>query len=448
MAVTLTGAGGLFTRLGKIGKAVNAQNEWRGMSGSLVGKALAADFITPVLAQVDGDNANIRGTTKDLLNALATQLSSTGQGALLSALQTAAQNLIIQQVNADTPLSALSVKAAMTELIAQMTTGGYYVSPNTISAAVTPGGSNVGNGVLLTSTKDGAANAVQYLFNETINLSATSIATAGAEQFTAVGAMAQSDYLSYLWPGGSGCATSIVACDPAVSGSVLTNGAFETFTVANTPDNWTITVGTAGTHIFKELTTIHKGAAGIKIVGGATLTAIEQTIAGLTPLTQYAVNLFAKVDVVPAAGVLTVELIDGSGTVINDNAGTANSFTVTLSGLTTSFAAKNAFFRLPATVPSTVKLRIRISTALSGGSNLFIDTCAMKLATSLYAGGPQAVLFAGATNYGGADTFSIAGSNNYAGKWQGMLNRLLNMPNLGLYMPTTGSTLVNDSLLT
>ena len=114
------------------------------------------------------------------------------------------------------------------------------------------------------------------------------------------------------------------------------------------------------------------------------------TAGTVQPLTSYAVNLALKVDVVPAAGVLTIDLIDGNSNVIQDAQGNNNSFAVTLSGATTSWVFHSGVFRMPRALPAAMFLRIRLSTGLSSGSNLFIDHLAMGALTRLYNGGPGA----------------------------------------------------------
>ena len=447
MAVTLTGAGGLFTRLGKIAKALHAENEWRGASGSLVGTSLAA-FVDVAESELDGDSVAIRSTAGTLLTDLAQTLSD--QRLIQLSLQNFAKALIIEQVNEDTPLPALIVQAAIAQLIAQMKTGGYHVAAPTISVGITPGGSNVGNGVMLAAAVDGADLPTQYQFNETVLLAPSSTKTLGSEVFLATGAAAQKDPLHWLWPGGSGIALDgITSCDPAAGKNYATSGGFDVFTAANTPDNWTIDVGTAGTDLFSEGTTKYAGANALRFAGGTGHnTQISQALIGIQPLTTYPLNLWLKCDVVPAAGVLTIDLVDGSGTVINDEQGNANSLAVTLSATSTSFVAHNKFFRTPNGIPAVLKIRVRLSTALSGGSNLYIDSLALPQATSLYAGGPTVQFFSGSTNWNGDDYFSLAVNNDYGSKWQQAFNQLFGMPALGLLLPTAGATLIAESLLT
>jgi hypothetical protein len=178
---------------------------------------------------------------------------------------------------------------------------------------------------------------------------------------------------------------------------------------------------------------------------GSQLTAIQQPVS-LKALTQHAVNLWALADVVPAAGVITVDLVDGiGGSVIADQAGTNNSFTITCSALTTSFVAKNGVFRTPKILPATVYLRIRITTAISAGTSVFLDHCALEEMVELYKGGPFAKVFSGKTAFykGDAqvlpDYFTLTSTNDYAGEIQTWMDRNFQMREKGLLLPSNSA---------
>jgi len=181
----------------------------------------------------------------------------------------------------------------------------------------------------------------------------------------------------------------------------------------------------------------------------AQLTTLNQAVA-LKALTQYAFNLWMLADVVPAAGVITVDLVDGiGGTVVNDEAGTANSFTITCSALTTSFVAKNGVFRTPKIMPTAIYLRIRISTAVSAGTSIYFDHAALVEMTELYKGGPSAAIFSGKTpmrkaatdGQVEADYFLLTCANDYRGELQTWFDRNFNMREKGFLLPSlTGET--------
>lgn len=201
---------------------------------------------------------------------------------------------------------------------------------------------------------------------------------------------------------------------------------------------------------------VYKGAKALEFDSdGAQLTVIQQRVESkLEALAQYACNMWMLADVVPAAGVIRVSLWDGSA-VINDAQGTANSFTQACASLTTSYVAKNGVFRTPRVMPPVVYFRIEITTAISGGTSVFVDNCALKKMDALYNGGPEVALFSGAARFrkGGEqqtpDKFTLTATNNRAGAMQEQFDRNFAMRDKGLLLPsdTGGTETVLDSLI-
>lgn len=298
---------------------------------------------------------------------------------------------------------------------------------------------------------------------------------------------------------------------------------------------------------------------------GSQLTVMQQRLTTLEAFTAYAVSLWAIADVVPAAGRITVDLVDGvSGSVIRDAAGMLNSFrfsctdlsasswkhttqlvsavnevqtltitgtptggnfTLTFDGQTTGNIAYNAnaaavqsalealsniavgdvtcgggalpgtpvtitftgrlaarrlpeitansagltggttptatiatttdgspaepVFRMPAVIPELVYFRIRISTAISAGTSVFLDHAALARMSSLYPGGPLAALFGGSKNFARGDTMTLTTTNDRAGLLQEWFARNFDMPSLGLLLPsdTGGAETIPDSVV-
>ncbi len=188
---------------------------------------------------------------------------------------------------------------------------------------------------------------------------------------------------------------------------------------------------------------------------GSQLTAIYAPLS-LLPLRQYAFCSRMLADVVPAAGVITIDLVDGiGGSVIADAQSTNNSFTVDCTALTTSFAAKTGVFRTPRVLPSIVFLRIRITTAVSSGTSIFIDHAALAEMREIYRGGPSAAIFSGKTPFTkgttqqAGDYFTITVTNNRAGEFMEWFDRNFEMRQKGLILPSDsgGSETQADSLI-
>jgi len=454
MTIPLTGTGGLFTRLGKIGRLVKDINVYQ--------LSTFTNDLEAIVAQYD--------TERDL----AAPLTQSGDGGKLAVggfsgqLTTAAIGTINRMVFRDNPqLSRDSIFISLSELIRQM------IGANTVKACTITGSvsaiTGTGNGVVVFSTKRADGLVQENTFAETALLKCTADsqsggATAGNETFLFSGDAAQPSAFHPEWPLGSGASQSFTATDASKDNSannLLTNSDFETFTVANTPDKWTIAAGVAGTDVFSEASVVYTGTKALKLAGGtATNTSLTQTfnltagtLGKLKPTTEYAHNFFTKVDVVPASGVLTVDLIDGSNAVINDDQGVANSYTVALNGLITSYAAKNGVFRTPKLLPTTIKLRFRLSTVLPGGSNLFLDHMGFTEMKKLYPGGPFFAVFSGATAYLLNDFYSVTFTNDRGGAsnlntFQTKFDQWFNMRQLELLLPSAGSPTISDSLLT
>jgi hypothetical protein len=193
-----------------------------------------------------------------------------------------------------------------------------------------------------------------------------------------------------------------------------------------------------------------RGARAVELDSdGAELTTLMVQVA-LQPLTQYAASLFAQVDSVPAAGVLTVDLVDGvGGTVIADEQGTNNSYTIDATALTTAWAASSGWFRTPATLPAQCYLRIRISTAVSNTTSVFLDEVALVAGNELYPDGPVISIIEGEDAWEPSDRAVIALTNDRAGKIHEWLDRVFGLRERRLLFPTdsSGTETVDDALV-
>lgn len=456
MAIALTGTNGLFTRLGKILLILADTNTWQGTTLAGDVSSLYGQFTNTIgLSLIDGNDAQFNSG----------QLSAEGY---LAYLQTVAQSVINEMVYADVPqLSNSDLGLSLAELIRQMKVSSDSVKADTIAQTVTAGSSNHGTGVCVCSTKTADGLVAEYSYPETVTLTCTSdtsnsAVTAGNEGFTATGQVAITDTLSWQYPGGSVAQLSLSAINATADnsqGNLLTNSDFETWTVSNIPDDWTIATGTAGTTVLRS-STAYRGTYSLNLHGnGSENTCVTQLFNDSSgtpgiPLyqTQYALSVWVKVDVVPAAGVLTFDLYDGSA-VIADQQGTNNTYSITLSGLgNTNWNNYNITFRTPYIMPTTVKLRIRLSAALTNNRNVYIDSLGFGVTSQLYQGGPSFAVFSGATPFYHPDYFSAAITNNHGGAsnlkdFQTGFQRLFNMTQLGLILPSAASPTISNGLI-
>lgn len=529
----------LFTRLGKMMHAAETLN-----TASLTTVPAEVEDVTDEFAS---GSLELRDCVSRLPQAVAGWQSQSRS--LFVALQQAAKDTLITMVEADNPQEKTDLGTYLEELIAQMVTATEDVDACTVGATATAGGSNSGDGKLILSTKRGDGLVNENLLVEDMVCSVT--AASGQAATLKVQGEVSVPKSASNWPQGSGANRTLSAISPSSNSNLLSNSGFEDEeTLANSPDEWTVVVGTVGTTLkitdvevqqiavtgpptaglyqinwtnpaSKVLTTdwlafdatgsdvqaalralpglelievettgtsplythvitfigVGGNLSQITITNGTTggtytpsttttgsthvygagkalefdgdasqLTQIRQLLSGLKSQTPYTFNGWFKTDSVPAAGVLTIDLYDGSA-IINDDQAVANSFTIDCTTLTTSFVAYNGTFRLPRVVPAIVYLRIRLSTALSNTSSVYIDHCSFGQASELYAGGPYAALFSGAVGFAIGDTFTIAVTNNRAGEFQEWFERFFDMRAKGLLLPSDSSGSIADSLI-
>ncbi len=452
MAVTLIGAQGLFTRLGKIINLINQINTFRS---------------TTLTTEVDDITDEYGDDRQDLVDGLFTQAASNraANDAFLEDLRQLAEDTVIQMVYDDAKINPQTLTVALTELIRQMEATADDVDASTVSATLAYTAGNNGDGKGGISVISPKGTALENVFDETVTLlvtadSQTGGTTEGQEEFTIDGDAAVNG-LEPEWPDGSGATgtlTVISAQEDAVS-NLLTNSDFETFTVANTPDQWDLDTGVAGTDIFSAGTPNHYiGTTALRFLGnGAQLTRISQifddsgngTAGELLPNTVYGVNVVTKVSGVPAAGVLRLSLQTTGDAIINDDEGTANSYTISLPGETTTYAHHYGTFRTPKALSAGTQFVIELTTALSAGVSVYIDEAAIAPATQLYPGGPYVTMFQGAAKWVTGDRVTATVVNDYAGEFQSAFERMFEMRAKNLILPSdTGATeTVADSLI-
>lgn len=250
-------------------------------------------------------------------------------------------------------------------------------------------------------------------------------------------------------PGLSSVTVSATGTSPNYTHSV-------TFTGVPNPSPLSYTSGlTGGTPTITVTTTtpgsayVTRGARALEFIGnGSTLTTIQVPVS-LTKNTCYCLNLWACVDVTPAAGVLTVDLIEGIGeATLTDDEGNDNSFTVDLTSLTASPAAQNGCFHTPLNMPDQVYLRLRLTTALSTGSSLFVDECCLVAMTELYRGGLFVAAFSGSDDYQLEDYAEITVTNDREGSLHEWLHRFLDLGGKQILLPISSPGTQTDSLIT
>lgn len=219
------------------------------------------------------------------------------------------------------------------------------------------------------------------------------------------------------------------------SQNALTGGSTPTITHA------TLTAGSAY---------VMRGARAVEFdSNGSQLTSLMCPVA-LDAQKQYAVCVWMACDVAPAAGAFVVDLVDGvAGTVIADDEGVNNTFTIDATGLAGSFNDYTGVFRTPVDLPATVYLRIRISTPVSSGTSVFLDEASLVEMTELYTGGLYVAAFAGSVDQEVGDDVQLTVSNDRAGEIHEWLDRLFNLRTSRKLLPSDNAGLetIDDALI-
>jgi hypothetical protein len=448
MTVALTGSGGLFTRLGKIGKVLNEINTFVGTT-------------------VPGDVQNIQDqyqSNEEMIPTLESdkESSENNYAGFISSLQTVAQTTMIDMVNNDVLQVDQQLSTAITELIIQMQGSSNSIQSNTLGGTITADSGNIGNGVVVVSMKDNNGKNLEGAYNEVQTVTCVADAqtgglTSGNESFVFFGQYPQSNELSYSWPMGSGSQVTTAAVSASLdnqNNNLLTDGDFEDTWTANVPANWAVITGTAGTEILQETSLFYTGANALKLVGTGTDPKIAQafgngttgTAATLRPLTTYAVSFWARASAA-TTGSLVIRLYDVTNSAVMEDASTnSNSSTVNLTSLTTTYQNFSAVFRTPRALPASYRLEIG-GTTIQSGHDIYVDHVALAPMIQTYSGGPFVAVFSGSIPFILNDGFGASITNNYASGWGTFLERMFNLNNLGLVFPTSGSPTIADSLL-
>lgn len=456
--------GNLFNRLGKVGALV---------------KNLRSYLSTQLTAMTD-PSTGVEGqynSEPDLQAVMGSAyigiLSGTG-GSLGGTVQSLAHDTVNRMVFRDNPqpgqsLTSSNNLASLQEMIRQMKVSGASVLA--VAVAATPGSfTGVGNGAVVASTKRPVDGLVlENTFAENILLVCSSDSysgsrSAGNETIQVTGAGNQSDVFAFNWPLGSNCRSSLTVIDGNTSngrGNLLTNSGFATW-VAGAPSNFIVDAGSAT--ISQETGLVYDGTSALKITGdGTTLTALRQpfgngttgTAGTLSPLSQYAVNVYLRRDGAAAAnGTLTIDLVDAGNNVLNDQNNAANSFSINLTQLTTSYQAFGGVFRTAQILTATPFLRLRLTgTPLTVNRGVYLDKLAMGQMTRCYTGGPSLACFAGSIPLASGDYLMVAVTNGRGAAgtldtWQTLAWRMFpEFASSELLLPSSSSPTLSDTLI-
>ena len=399
-------------------------------------------------------------------------------GRISADIKTAAEQTLIEMMDADLEssygagLEHKTVQEAIKQLAAQMDTASSTLDRTTITVgSVAAASGNTGSGTLLISD---LCSLIDNPDNDEIMTAQTELVTAtciadqndalsseSQEQFSVTSGAAV-DRMSEEWPKGTGDFISIKAASPRVDGgstptqNVLTNSDFEAFTTANTPDNWSITTGSAGSNVFSEASTVHTQDKSLKITCSGATVALKQVINNSTgttgtlkPDTPYSLSVAVRLAANASAGNVKFALKNSSGTILNNLvSGRQCSVDVAESAIShTAWTTVTATMFTPISVPKGTYFEISCSTAFD--QNLFIDDLVLAEMPRIGPGNIAVQIVPGATPFAINDTFTSQITNNGEGAMFKEMDRFFNLKSLGMQLPThaSGGETISDGLI-
>jgi len=378
-------------------------------------------------------------------------------------VQQAVNNLILNTIRIEGSTYDGTMLTAYRGLRDAMTLQSESFQKATSASATVTMGSNLGTGTaLVRANRPASTDYLQEMYAETITARCTApgnVLNFGAASFV-LSSPINYAYSNTLWPGGSGISTSITATPAAINSptgesgrSIIANGAFENW-ATNTPANWSITVGAAGTQVLRSSVPA-RGSYALGMVGdGSTLTTLRQQLAysnstpvTIQPETDYALICYARKTASGTTGVVKIGLRNSSGTTITGS----SEITLDMSSVTTSYAVSSTTFSIAkSAVPTTVYLDIYSTTAIGSGNTLIIDELVLAPMTRVYQGGPSVLIYPGTIDWAVDDSFTldVVSTTSTNGKFMANFARFLGLERQGIYLPVSATPTQADSLVT
>lgn len=221
---------------------------------------------------------------------------------------------------------------------------------------------------------------------------------------------------------GSGSIAGVVGIHSSVS-TYLRNADFETFTTANTPDDWSL-LGTAGTHIFEDNSAgdFYHDTSSVRLLGNGSQAeiALSQEVDNniLVANQAYCFTCRYKASASVSAGAFQI-IFSGSGY----TAGTTEKISVAAGSLATSWTLASFFVNMPATIPSDFALQIIWSGTPTNTKELWIDD--IGFGPVQWGGGIGCVAVRGSSEFQIGDRYTATIANDYAGTFQRFFSEAL-----------------------
>ena len=293
MAMTWTGANGLYTRLGKIAGMIKTVRAWQSQGGTLETE------VDDILGQFDDADLD---WVSELLRRLP-EFKSTVQP-IIETLQAEFLHVLAEMLHEDDPLPAnagppgpptggggggaplispqlsrTTRRTLLRRLVDRMGVDAETIEYSTTSSAVAAAAANTGDGTVLVAETSVEGDAAMLLFAEDIELrcivdARSDPALQGLELFDVRGE-ASVQPLDPDFPKGSGahfttrCAGTHVDASRKPGANMLVNSGFEVFTVTDNPDNWVVVAGTVGSDIL-EVATAFRDSKAVHLTNSST----------------------------------------------------------------------------------------------------------------------------------------------------------------------------------
>ncbi|HMO86190.1 MAG TPA: hypothetical protein PKC18_14840 [Lacipirellulaceae bacterium] len=351
-------------------------------------------------------------------------------------------------------LTSTDPRSVLLAIIDDMLAASISVKANTVTVgSVTPGASNTGNGTALVDIRldgfnspiTGSPSTIRYdgmasqlcVPSETMQLTCTSDSFGGsglegAETWSWAGRPRQEPF---TWQSeGSGAGPSI---QTAHGESLVNNLGFDAF-AGNTPSGWTISNGTAGTHVFRETSSanLYRGASAMKFLGtGAQATiSVSQSVPAsrLVSRRRYLFTIRMKRDG-GSSGDTTIKFV-GTGY----DAGGTEQVAVETGSIPTSYALYHFYWTTPSIIPSNLALVISTTGTLADGVGVYFDSGSFKPVE--YHGGVNVNVVSGSTPWVVGDKLQWTVNNTTTGLFQDFFRKAFSVQ-----LPSSESGTLDDS---
>ncbi len=437
MSVPLTGVGGFFVRQGCFVGEFNRVAAFYGSDLTNGFQSIWAQFASSDQQAVENLPSAVLSFSQS-----ASQYESVliGDGSQAMLLQT----------RDDTSVVPFTTQRAIQIVAGQMKTAVQSIQRATLGSTLTANPTNFSDATIVISTVNQFGDSLDMTVAETITITCTGTSTVFQEQLQAIGeaVLVQVDP---NWPGGSGANLSFNIVDPAASG-LTTNGGFAAASwTGDTPGSWTIIDGAAGVTVLRVVSGgLRTGTDACRLVSdGAQATQIAQNLS-LAINTVYLFSVNAKVSASDGSGTLIIQLTDGDGNVLTDDAGNSLTYSRDMSTqVTTNYQNFTVAFATPRILPSVVRIEVGFGVPPTAAKTMTLDLVGAIQGQQLYMGGPFIAAFANIEATAVDDNWSLVVTNSLTTKSFALgMDRLYNMRGMQVYFPSANSPTVSDSLVT